>query len=61
MLHAHVNIDKNPKLAERFGITNTPSFILFRNRKVGVSSITITAKDLKFRLYIEPALSLLSV
>lgn len=34
LLHAFVDVDSNPELAQRFDIKTTHAFILFRNSKV---------------------------
>lgn len=40
VIHAFVDIDNNPHLAERFGIKSTPAFLFFRNNKVPAPSHT---------------------
>jgi len=35
LLHAFADMDNNPEIAQRFQITSGPTFILFRNQKVG--------------------------
>merc|ERR1712130_282 len=34
LLHAFVDLENNPELAQRFQIASGPAFILFRNRKM---------------------------
>jgi len=36
--HAVVDVDEQPYLADRFNVQGLPAFLLFRNRKVGVSA-----------------------
>lgn len=51
LLHAFVNVDSDPELVERFKVRSTPTFILFRDRKVsscipGMTLLQVRPDDL---------------